>query len=1122
MAEMIPAQVHQDIEDIGKAVNTDAIITPRYGAPFKSIPMIAREVFPDLMDLRENKADKVEVDAALQAKANADDVYSKELTYTKPEVDSAVATVAGGKYAFNTLAEFDAAKTTIPANSTVTIAEAGANQGDNIWDGVALTKSPYDPVNQSKLNSATLSLFGDYLTETSKREIAALNDTSTKYLIAKAIKKIAITNPALGKKYKIGSVFKNSASNGSRVVINDDAGAVSSVVIPVETVVSGVQEYSLAGNRAGKVLIDWDVLPASVIQSNLDLFFDNNVYYQEYVNTENIASNLSAVEAVKPALLSDWVIPSQATAVLAASETIKKVMNAIKGIDIKGAVENQYLRLNTFAKQDATFNTRVFITNESGTVLLQYRLDNQTVKTGLETIPLTTMNASGLSGTITINWDEVPTGLLISGPNPLLVKWNSINFASAKTISDKNALDVASLQSAIGSLSGASKVATKPYSVAIAGSSITWGQGYLGEGSYVGVVEQILRNQYAKTLHASVIAPTATTLSGNDFYQGSIKRISGLNGEISFNLDGDELSLSIARERENTGACLVELYVDSVLYDTFDTSTKPSVSRTENFTGNGSTIKFNLDGCFTYDHSITVDGVAKVGKIATSNAIPSTDDYMIIRRYDSVNNRVVHALWFKEAPTGAIVAAYKQGENIRHLKGTIDRVGAGYATALEYQYGDGSTAYDPANPTAISSGFGFRESDQRSVKTWKFSESKTRSYKLKIKELHSSATGSTPHLDLNFVTNRMHHIMNAGIGGWSAIEFIDDAIKLNTIAEVINFNPNVVLIESCTNDDSSTGVFKAHVVKTGITNAEILDAATANYFTSISGSSDNKTVNDVRIPMTAITPNTITLAANVVDASIAVGDAVIIGDYGCNHQRVAVRVIKAYDSATKTITLNRSISADEFYQAESLSDLLSEFVMIYSAQSWANQNEQLVEMVESALPDCKISVATAGIPHFYLRKLFGYREIAQKVAKDKRIGFVDYYNATFDYQYSQQLSTHQTITSTGVSEYTLTGSAYTFPNPKVFVNGVEHKKVRITGGLSKHWAGTITDPTMANTSNLTRSFKLIFDADIPTVGATIVVQKSATIWAADYCHPTGPQGFWVLGQAAAKVLKDVH
>lgn len=1036
--------------------------------------------------------------------------------------------VIQGQFSFTTLAAFEAKKSTIPVNSTVIIDEAGPNQGTNTWNGVELKKSVYDPVYISAQNAASLTTFGNFFTEQTKRLLSTLVVTSNKYLVAKAVKKILITNPATGKQYKIHSVYKNAGASGSRIVINDDVGSQASILIPSSTVVGGVQEYTLGGLRTGKVVIDWDILGSNVITDGLDLFFDNNFFMQEYLNTAAIAQNaaaidqnVTAIDSVKPALLPDWVLTSQASAILASSDTVKKVMYGIKGIEIKNAAVDQYLKLITVAKEDQTFGTRFFIANSSNQIVLQYL--SSSPKSGIETVQLVQNNSSGLSGNLTVNWDEIPAGLTISGTSPLLVKWNSTNFASSRTVSEKNAIDIASLQSSIGAASGSSKVATKPYRVSIAGSSITWGGGYLGEQSYVGIVEQILRNQYAKTLHASTVAPNATTLTGNDFYQGSAKRISGLNTEVSFNLDGDELTLSIARERENSGACVVELYVDNVLYDTFDTYTKPSVPRTENFTGNGSTIKFNLDGCFTYDHAVTVEGVAKVGKLATGNVIPATDDYMIIRRYDSVNNRVVHALWFKEAPTGVIVVNYKQGENIRHLRGNIDRVGAGYNTALEYSYADGSTSYDPANPTAISSGFGFRESDARSVKTWKFSESKSRSFKLKIKSLHSSATGSTPYFDLNFVTNRMHHIQNAGIGGWSAFEFLNTTTKLNNVSEIINFNPDIVLIESCTNDDWSTGLFKAHVEKTGVTNAEILNAATANYFTAISGSSDNKTVNDVRIPMTAITSNTITLSANVVDTNIAVGDSVVIGDYGSNHKRVAVRMVKAYNSATKIITLNRSITVDDFYQANTLNDLLSEFVAIYNAPTWIDQVKQLADVIWSALPDCKLNIATAGVPNYYLRRLFGYRELAQKAAKDKSMSFIDYYSSSFDFQYSQLVSTHQTITSSGASEYALiSGGAYTFPNPKVLVNGVEHKKFRIYGGLSKHWAADVSDPTLANTSNITKAFKLIFDADVPASDATIVVQKSGTAWAADYCHPTGPQGFFVLGQAAAKVLKDVN
>lgn len=99
MAEMIDTSaVQKDIEDIGKAVNEDAVVIPRYGVPFKSIPRIAKE-------------------------------YDQN----------------SGTKGFNTLAEFDAVKATIPAHTVVTIGEAGANQGQNIWDGVTLIKSPYDP-----------------------------------------------------------------------------------------------------------------------------------------------------------------------------------------------------------------------------------------------------------------------------------------------------------------------------------------------------------------------------------------------------------------------------------------------------------------------------------------------------------------------------------------------------------------------------------------------------------------------------------------------------------------------------------------------------------------------------------------------------------------------------------------------------------------------------------------------------------------------------------------------------------------------------------------------------------------------------------------------------------------
>lgn len=57
--------------------------------------------------------------------------------------------IVQGQYSFATLTAFNAVKATIPANSTVIIEEAGANQGTNTWNGTTLTKSIYDPQTQA-------------------------------------------------------------------------------------------------------------------------------------------------------------------------------------------------------------------------------------------------------------------------------------------------------------------------------------------------------------------------------------------------------------------------------------------------------------------------------------------------------------------------------------------------------------------------------------------------------------------------------------------------------------------------------------------------------------------------------------------------------------------------------------------------------------------------------------------------------------------------------------------------------------------------------------------------------------------------------------------------------------
>ena len=185
--------------------------------------------------------------------------------------------------------------------------------------------------------------------------------------------------------------------------------------------------------------------------------------------------------------------------------------------------------------------------------------------------------------------------------------------------------------------------------------------------------ENILRNQYADTIHAADLIKNGTILTGDNWYKASARRLSNVGSSVEFSLTGNEVSLSIGRERGNSGSCLVDVYVDDVKYSQFSTYSDIALNnRSKSFTGDGLKLKFDLEECFTFDHVVTVGGISKTGSLNTQGAgasIPSSDDYMIVRGYNAALNKVTHVIWFKVAPTGSINVTYKQGESISYMPG---------------------------------------------------------------------------------------------------------------------------------------------------------------------------------------------------------------------------------------------------------------------------------------------------------------------------------------------------------------------------------------------------------------------------------------------------------------------
>lgn len=87
------------------------------------------------------------------------------------------------------------------------------------------------------------------------------------------------------------------------------------------------------------------------------------------------------------------------------------------------------------------------------------------------------------------------------------------------------------------------------------------------------------------------------------------------------------------------------------------------------------------------------------------------------------------------------------------------------------------------------------------MKTWNFAEYKEREFMFKIKGYDPRANKTvSPYFILNFITNRMHYIMNAGIGGWTAEKLYNDN-GLRNYHYLMRFDPDILFVESGTNDD---------------------------------------------------------------------------------------------------------------------------------------------------------------------------------------------------------------------------------------------------------------------------------------------------------------------------------
>ncbi|MDF2717393.1 MAG: hypothetical protein K0R28_4318 [Paenibacillus sp.] len=693
--------------------------------------------------------------------------------------------------------------------------------------------------------------------------------------------------------------------------------------------------------------------------------------------------------------------------------------------------------------------------------------------------------------------------------------------------------------------------------IAFAGDSITWVDGMLDEG-FVGEADAYIRGAFAETIvhDRLTISGKAETIRSRKFYGESAVLLTGTGSGAAFKLSGDELSVVQASERSNDSAALIELYVDSELYDTFTNYNEaPSGEEVVRFVADGTTVAFDLGRPFTYAHRVTVNGREASGELNSRGygaAFPASLEYRVIRQYSPGRNgepEVRHALRFREPPgKGTVIeAAFRFGETVAYAKTSVGETTERLGSPLESRYGEGGVAFDPARPVAVSSGLDFRATDERAVRTWRFPQAAERAFELKIRGFDPRGGGKgEPYFLLNFVTNRFHPIMNAGIGGWTANLFNNDQ-GLRSTSRLSAWRPDIVFIGLGTNDDWETGNgFAASRRLDGLTEADVRRLPVLFVRNCRCEGPDRYSVDTAELLIAEAAERSVSIdGSGVVFDGVKSGDIAVIGDYYGDNRNVQCRLIASWDPLTRTATFDEPLVSTDV--TPHIGSYAGQAVRIKKVGGYVAALERMIRSIRSDCPQTRIALFETGLSNFYTRLLTGYPEMIRRIAERNGCERVDVYRPLLEWQYGQQrdkrayIGPDEAVTSTGAVDYSLLSASgrdvveeagYQLRNWSVKVNGRERygDACRIEGGFAiafrndlepeqmtiEDWNGRSRNPKMTYRYIPSR---LVFTQDVPERGALIEVSVSSAKWSLDDAHLNLPGGKAVYGRQVKALLE---
>ena len=660
--------------------------------------------------------------------------------------------------------------------------------------------------------------------------------------------------------------------------------------------------------------------------------------------------------------------------------------------------------------------------------------------------------------------------------------------------------------------------------VVLAGSSITWSSGPIASG-FSGKVLDFLLNEMAESrLCDEMEYPTgATPFMNSKQYKSLGMEIRGIGARVSFSLFGDEIAICQTILRTKNFAVL-EVRADGAPIGLFSNLNPTLGHDSETFRGTGSAVKFRLKHCCTYDHRVTIDGRVLQGAIYSGGwkgAVPEDVDYLVYRTLDG-NMRPVHAIWFRKPPAAGtlIRVSYRYGRIISFERSTVGQTTSDEQN--ESYYGESPENFAVQSPPALVSGLEYRAIDRQAFWIHRFRDARLRHYEIEIVD------GANPYFIINFASNRYHNLLNAGIGGWTLRKFLDDDGLHDDTGMFLYFRPDVIVMESATNDDWEFSERKLKRTVHGMSENAVKHLWTLELDRVRYDRKDRTySVRFCSGIITSIDAFSL-ICPQVVGSGVRPGDIVRIGTYHGDNRQVTCREIASVDTVRGELRWRQPLSPSEFLNVDSLGDLVGKECSVRDLSGYERRYQNLIDRLRQMAPGVHILLVQPGLANYRMRQLWGYETVHRKLAaKNENVDVIEVTDWLYDFQHHHITGdSSYEIQANGRRVYTLPWSGH-WQGFEVWVDGrnVYGEDCYIETGLGYgvnpkgHGEGLVVDRAYDTRYVVKRKMRLVFVKNAPKSGS-IRISKADHVWSYDYCHPNRV-GASVYGEIYVDQLRKV-